>query len=45
MDQLLAKLGDMAAIVGQRYFLMGFISGFLYGGWVAWSLSGKASRT
>ena len=45
MDQLLSKLGQMAEIVGEKFFLMGFVSGFIYGAWVAWSLSGKASRS
>ena len=31
-------------VVGQKYFILGFISGFLYGAWVAWSLNGKSSR-
>ena len=37
-------LAEVVEIVGQKYFIMGFISGFLYGGWVAWSLSGKPAR-
>ena len=45
MDQVIAKFGEIAVIVGQKYFLLGFISGFLYGAWVAWSLSGKALKS
>ena len=37
-------LAEAVRIVGQKYFIMGFVSGFLYGGWVAWSLSGKSAR-
>ena len=40
----MTHLMDVVEIVGQKYFILGFISGFLYGGWVAWSLSGKASK-
>ena len=36
---------EIVEIVGQKYFILGFISGFLYGAWVAWSLSGKATRS
>ncbi|HEX8568714.1 MAG TPA: hypothetical protein VF699_02160 [Caulobacteraceae bacterium] len=38
------QLAEIVEIVGQRYFILGFISGFLYGGWVVWSLSGKATK-
>ena len=44
MDYWFSKLADMAEIVGEKFFLMGFVSGFIYGAWVAWSLSGKATR-
>ena len=44
MDGLLTLVGEIIEIVGERYFLLGFISGFLYGAWVAWSLSGRADR-
>ncbi len=44
MDQLMSKLDEMVEIIGQRYFLLGFVSGFLYGVWVAWSLSGRATK-
>ena len=44
MDRLLTFVGEVMTIVGERYFLLGFISGFLYGAWVAWSLSGRADR-
>ena len=37
-------LYEMVEIVSQKYFILGFISGFLYGGWVAWSLSGKTAK-
>ena len=40
----MAHLLEMVEIIGQRYFIMGFIAGFLYGGWVAWSLSGRQSK-
>ena len=45
MDQLLSKLDETIVVVSQPYFLMGFVSGFLYGVWVAWSLSGRASKS
>jgi hypothetical protein len=44
MDGLLTHAGEMIEIIGEKFFLLGFISGFLYGAWVAWSLSGRADR-
>ena len=40
----MAQVAEIIEIVGQKYFILGFISGFLYGGWVVWSLSGKQTR-
>ncbi len=37
-------LEEAIRIIGQKYFLMGFIAGFLYGAWVAWSLSGRPAK-
>ena len=40
----MAQIMEMVEIIGQKYFIMGFIAGFLYGAWISWSLSGKATR-
>ena len=35
---------DVIRVVSEKYFVVGFISGFLYGAWVSWSLSGKTAK-
>ena len=40
-QQILDKLGEIVAVIGQKYFLIGYVAGFIYGVWVTWSLNGR----